>query len=544
MARPASKRHITNSLGTGRQAMRFHQLRNTTKTVRWVRVLIVCIAAASLICRCETVPAELRHVVILHADQLRADCLACYGNPIVRTPHIDQLAAEGTLFTSAFSQHPQCVPSRSAMFTGRYPHVNGATSNYTAMSSSERTVAEILRDYGYHTAATGKLHIFPEKQELGFAKTVLSGGQRSGATSPDVLGEDYRKWCRENGFWETLKRAYAKRGQPSYLASFQAQPSSMPLRAYVDNWVGDQAVRLIEEQSQDQPLFLFVGFPNPHNPFEPPEPFASLYQPDQMILPPSFHEDLSNKPPIHFAYKRSGRTNDYTKLTSKALRQVIAYYYGSISLVDAQVGKIMDALRDRDLLDDTLVIFTADHGEFLGHHGMLLKGIDQYPMLYDDLIHVPLIVRTPGAAGGRRVQELVELIDVCPTALEWAGMTTPSEVQGHSLLPATLGQDVPKREYIFAESGAVKALRGRRWKMVHYPGQPYGELYDLRDDPLEMNNLYDSGTHTEPRARLTTALLNRLIYTEGPRHGESLRGPAYWRKQYRAPFPSPGKTQR
>ena len=506
-------------------------MRMCSRETLWLIALLMPAAALGI-----ASDSQLRHVVILHADQLRADCLACYGNAVVRTPHIDRLAEEGTLFRHAFAPHPQCVPSRSAMFTGRYPHVNGATSNYTAMSPSERTIAEYLRNVGYLTGAVGKLHIFAEKEIRGFSTTVLSGGQHSGATNPESLREDYKQWCKDNGFWLALKAAYAKRAQPSYQTNFQAQISSMPLDGYVDNWVGDQAVHLIRAHPADQPLFLFVGFPNPHNPFEPPEPFASMYDPEKMPLPASFGEDLSDKPPQHLAYKRSGRPNNYEELDAARLRRVIAYYYASISLVDAQVGKIMDALRRRGLLEQTLVMLVADHGEFLGHHGMLLKSIDAYPMLYDDLIHVPLIIRTPGAIGGRVIEELVELIDVCPTVLAWTGLRIPHEVQGKSLLRATLGEEAPAREFIFAQSGAVKALRGKRYKIVYYPRQAYGELYDLQNDPLEVENLYASAAHQQIRTEMIQALLDRLIYTEGPRHGESLRGPAYWRMQYQAPF--------
>ena len=478
-----------------------------------------------------------RNVVVLHADQLRADCLKCYGNPIVRTENIDRLASEGTRFSRAFTPHPQCVPSRSAMFTGRYPHVNGAISNYVAMSSNETTVPEYLRAEGYRTVAIGKLHIHSQKKELGFSDTILSTGQHSGATTPDCMGTDYKEWCKAHGYWDDLTKAYTSRAEPAYRQNYQAHVSSMPLEAYVDSWVGDRAVEVVRSHSRDKPLFLFVGFPNPHNPFEPPEPFASMYDPAEMPLPASFKEDLSGKPPQHLAYKQRGRRGyNYEKLDAQRLQRVIAYYYASISLVDAQVGKIMQALRERELLDNTLVLFVSDHGEFLGRHGMLLKSIDAYPMLYDDLIHVPLIIRMPGGNPGTVVEELVELIDVCPTLLEWAGLKTPPEIQGENLLPACSGGSAPSREYVFAQSGAVKALRSERYKLVYYPGQPYGELYDLRNDPHEIENLYGSAEHEKIRAGMLQALLDRLIHTEAPRHGESMRGPAYWRKHYAAPF--------
>ena len=316
-----------------------------------------------------------KHVVFLLADQLRADCLGCYGNTIVRSPHIDALARRGTRFASAFAQHPQCVPSRSAMLTGRYPHANGATSNYTAMSPDERTFPEDLRSAGYRSIATGKLHTFEDKARAAFTETMLSGGQRSGATSAEVLGDGYVNWMKEHGHWPALKQAYRQRAEPAYKENFQAHVSPLDPQIYVDGWVGNRSVEYIEQQPAEEPLFLFVGFPNPHNPFEPPEPHASMYDPAEMPIPASFREDLTSKPPKQLAYKRRGRRGyNYERLTEKQLRRVIAYYYASITLVDDQVGKIVQALEDRGILDDTLIVFSSDHGEFLGHHGLLQKG--------------------------------------------------------------------------------------------------------------------------------------------------------------------------
>jgi arylsulfatase A-like enzyme len=478
-----------------------------------------------------------KNVVLILADQLRADCLGCYGNRLVRTPHIDRLAREGTRCAQAFAQHPQCVPSRSAMLTGRYPHANGAISNYTAMSPAERTLPEYLRARQYRTMAVGKLHLFEDKQKAGFTDTMLSEGQHSGATDPEVLHPDYKKWIREHGHWEALKKSYAAHGDPEYRRNFQARVNDMPVEAYIDSWAGDRAVDYIRSQPQGRPFFLFAGFPNPHNPFEPPEPYASMYEPEQMPIPECFHSDLSAKPPQHLAYKRSGRPGyAYENLDAEKLRRVIAYYYGSISLVDAQVGKILAVLEERRLLDDTLIILTSDHGEFLGHHGMLLKSIDEYPMLYDVLIHVPLIFRGPSVSRGGVIEDLVELIDICPTVLDWAGLSVAPEIQGASLMTALRGGNAPPRDFVFSESGAVKTLRGKRHKVVYYPGQTYGELYDLVVDPQEAHNLYHLAEFREIRQNMVQLLLDRLISTEAPRHGQSLRGPAYWRSQYRAPF--------
>ena len=191
------------------------------------------------------------------------------------------------------------------------------------------------------------------------------------------------------------------------------------------------------------------------------------------------------------------------------------------------------------MLDDTVIAFCSDHGELLGAFGMLTKSIDEYPMLYDVGLRVPLIVRLPGSGGGRVVHTPVELMDLCPTLLESAGLAVAPEIQGRSLKPAIDGGDPRERAYVFAESGAVKMIRNQRHKLVHYPGQPYGELYDIAADPEEITNLYDSPDRLGTRERMTRDLLDRLIHTEAARHGESLRGAAYWRYLPRAPRLNP-----
>lgn len=478
------------------------------------------------------------NVVLMMADQMRADCAGCYGNSLIRTPHLDRLAAEGTRFDAAFAQHPQCVPSRAAILTGRYVHENGALSNHVAMDECEVTLGEIYRAAGYRSIGVGKLHVFDQKERAGFTDTMLCGGQNSDATSADVLREDYKRWAKENGYWDTLQRAYAAHAEPAYRESFQAVVSPLPAEAYIDSWVGDRAVDFIRAQDPDEPFFMFVGFPNPHNPFEPPEPYASMYDPADMPIPATFQCDLSAKPPHQLAYKREGRKNigvNYEGLGVEHLRKVIAYYYASITLVDDQVGKIMAALEARGMLDNTVVAFVSDHGEFLGDYGLLLKPTDRYPMLYDISLRVPLICRMPGGSRGRVISEPVELIDLPPTLLEASGLQMPPEVQGQSLLAALTGGQVIKREFIFAEIGAVKMLRGERYKLVYYPGRPYGELYDLASDPRELHNLHGDPAYAGVRTALTQALLDRMILMEGPRHGESRRGPAYWRTLYNLP---------
>ena len=475
------------------------------------------------------------NIIFILADQLRADCVGCYGNDIIRTPHIDALAASGSRFSQTFAQHPQCAPSRAVLMTGRYPHENGSISNHTAMASNEQTIGETFRAAGYRSIGLGKLHLFDEKEHSSFDETQLTGGQQSDATSPDVLHEDYKSWLKKNGHWPAAQAAYAIHETDEYWQAFQANTNPIPAEAFFDSWVGDRAVEAIERQTAEQPFFMFVGLPNPHTPFDCPEPYASMYDPADMPVPETFGASLKGKPPQHAAFRRGGRQVNYEQLDEPRLQQAMAYYYGAVTLVDDQVGKIVAAVQRHGLQSNTVIAFCSDHGELLGHLGMLTKSIDKYPMLYDVGLHVPLIVSKPGEAPNLH-DDLVELLDLCPTLLECANLPVAPEIQGYSLAPALTGGKPHHRDHVFSESGGVKMLRGQRWKLVHYPGQPYGELYDLQTDPGEVDNLYDVPAHRDRREEMTRILLDRLIHTEAARHGESLRGPAFWRTQRALPF--------
>jgi arylsulfatase len=476
------------------------------------------------------------NVVVIMADQLRADCVGCYGNPVIRTPHIDALAASGVRFAQTFAQHPQCAPSRAALMTGRYPHANGAISNHTGMAENEVTLGEFFQAAGYRSIGVGKLHLFDQKEKTSFTDTMQSGGQNSDAIAPDCLHEDYKRWLKAHGYWEDAIKAYAIHDTKTYWDDFQANVNPIPAEAFIDTWVGDRAVDFISNQPAEDPFFMFVGLPNPHTPFDCPEPYASMYHPDEMPVPATFGLDLANKPPIHAGFKQGGRPVNYEHLDEPRLRQAMAYYYGAVTLVDDQVGKIMAALDTQGLLDNTVVAFCSDHGELLGHFGMLTKSIDEYPMLYDVGLHIPMIIRAPGGRPGKIVTDPIELIDLCPTLLSCAELEVAPEIQGHNLHAALTNGAPPPRKYIFAESGAVKMLRGDPYKLVYYPEQSYGELYDLVADPHERHNLYHEPQHQATRDRMIRDLLDRLIHTEAPRHAASKRGAAYWRYLYHRPF--------
>jgi len=328
---------------------------------------------------------------------------------------------------------------------------------------------------------------------------------------------------KENGYWESAVEAYAIHETDEYWDNFQANVNPIPAEAFIDSWVGDRAVDAIQSSSSDQPFFLFVGLPNPHMPFDCPEPYASMYDPANMPIPETFGISFDDKPPIQAAFKRGGRRVNYEKMDEAKLRQAMAYYYGAVTLVDDQVGKIVAEVRNQGIEDQTVIAFCSDNGELLGHYGMLTKSIDEYPILYDVGLRVPMAIGGAGISPSV-VGEPVELIDLCPTLLAAAGLEVAPEIQGLDLSDTFNGRRPDFRPYVFAESGAVKMIRSERYKLVHYPGQAYGELYDVAEDPDETKNMYGDPSFADPKGEMTAALLDRLIHVEGARHGESKGG--------------------
>jgi arylsulfatase len=433
-------------------------------------------------------PPPRLNVLLITNDQFRGDCLGAMGNRVIRTPNLDRLASEGTLFEQYFVQCPQCVPSRSAMHTGRYPHVNRTPSNLYRLPDTEQTLATILGRHGYNTAVVG---------ELPFAPTNFMGGFQQAVA----------------GFTEyqasLLTAGYALKGvahAASLKKDFQAVPAPWPDDVDESAFFARKAIEFLRDPGE-KPFFLHVNYRRPHHPFDPPAPFDTMYSGAK--FPPSQKRagEMKNKPPGQQRAIENSVGFDLRTLTDRDLDRVKSFYYGMISENDKYIGKILDHLRESHLADRTLVIFNSDHGEMLGDHGLLYKG----GYFYDEVVHVPLILRLPGkVAAGKRVQALTEEIDLLPTVLELLGLETPAGVQGQSLLTAK-----PRRA-VHAEFSNIKMLRTQDWKLVHYLHAPYGELYNLREDPHELFNLYDDAGAAKARHEMEAALADWLIDSQDP----------------------------
>ena len=474
------------------------------------------------------------NIILFMADQLRFDALGCYGNTQIHTPNIDRIALNGSTFDNHFVQNPVCSPSRCTVLTGRYPKNHGTRDNGIPLRDEEITLPEVLRDSGYLTAAIGKMHIttqfLPKEDEQEDWPEDHYGFDIIHTTCDTKTGE-YLNWLMEKSPADYAEvKLQGERKMKEDRASAADKDTSGPPQVYKSAinpeyhqsaWIADRAIELIEQSTGDQPFFAFCSFVDPHHPFDPPEPYASMYDPDELEAPIWREGELDDKPP-HFRKARTGHgfsneKYDYEKLTGHDWGCVKAAYYGMVSLVDHNIGRVLDAVERKGIENDTLILFTNDHGELLGDHGLLFKG----PFHYDSIIKAPMIIKWPGVVPkGSRYSQVTEHTDILPTILEYAGVRPPYGVQGSSMAPILRGDKGAGREYAMTEFNcydwglSVKTLTGRDYKLTYYAGQDYGELYDRNADPEEIYNLWDHEEYQDIKEYLIKKLTDRIIETE------------------------------
>jgi arylsulfatase A-like enzyme len=435
------------------------------------------------------------NLLMLTTDQHRADCVGCYGNSVIHTPALDRLAREGVRFSGHYVQAPQCVPSRGSLHTGRYPHVHRAVTNRFRLPGRERTLAAVLNERGYLTASIGEKPFAPNNSTGGFRR--IYGGPEHDALLRKAgwPGEKLRDYS------EGLKRP------------FQAYPAPWGEELDESSVFASLAVDFLR-QNRAQPFFLHVNFRRPHHPFDPPRPYDRMYE--GVAFPPSHRREneMAKKPPEQRRALESSVGFDLRTMTAEDLRRVTSYYYGSITLTDKCVGRVLDEVDTLGLAGNTLLVFNSDHGEMLGDHGLLFKG----SYMYDELLRTPLIMRLPGRLpAGRVLDTMVQEIDQMPTLLQLLGAPVPEGVQGRSLLPLIEQRSgLQWNETVFAEFPNIKAVHTRDWKLVYYPGKPYGELHDLRKDPHELENLWDEPSRGGARQEMMARLADWLISSQDP----------------------------
>ncbi|MFW5814163.1 MAG: sulfatase [Spirochaetota bacterium] len=441
------------------------------------------------------------NILWICSDQQRFDTLGVTGNELIRTPNLDRLASEGTVFNRAYSQAPICTPSRASFLTGMYAStVHACTNGNERWAEAAPLLPAMLRDgAGYDCGLSGKLHLAGAQGRV--EPRPADDGYRFFRWSHHPIddwdeGHDYADWIRSQGM--DPARIYEENG-------------FYPAEIHQTTWCTDEAIRFIDEE-RDGPWLMSINYFDPHPAFDPPASHRSRYDPAAMPGPHYRESDLAAQALLEGVDFQSP-PRDPDEFDAKTLQ---AAYYAMIELIDENVGRLLDHLERTGARENTIIVYTSDHGESLGDHGLLLKGC----RFYEGLVRVPLIVAGPGFAAGQRSDALVELTDIAPTLLEVAGMEPPERFVGRSLAPMLRGEatldrhrDHVRSEYYHTLSRKAPGrdefngsyatmIRDDRYKLVVYHGHPVGELFDLEADPWEHENLWDDPAHAEVRFRL------------------------------------------
>ncbi|MBM3333070.1 arylsulfatase [Candidatus Sumerlaeota bacterium] len=445
------------------------------------------------------------NILLLMSDQHRGDCIGADGNAVIHTPNLDQIAREGALFRRAYSCTPTCTPARAALLTGLGPWRNGLLGYGRVGEKYPIEMPQALRDAGYWTMGIGKMHWHPQRNGHGFHEVLLDESSR--AESPEFRS-DYRSWfyCQA----PNLNPDATGIGWNDYLA----KPYALPEKLHPTNWMGETAARFIETYNRPEPFFLKVSFARPHSPYDPPERFWRKYQ----------DADLPKAAVGKWAAKYAERSSDrfdiwHGDLGPQQVRTSRQGYYGSVTFVDEQIGRILEALDKRGRLDETLIIYTADHGDMTGDHNLWRKS---YP--YEPSARIPMIMRWPtGLVAAERGQVCwapVELRDILPTFLAAASAPGGETLDGGDLLELARGNLSSWRKYIDLEHDICygpenhwSALTGGRTKYIFNCWSGEEQLFDLEHDPHELNDLAGDASHQgqlrEWRERLVAHLAPR-----------------------------------
>lgn len=461
-------------------------------------------------------PTERPNIILIITDQQRYDTINALGFPYVDTPHLDRLVREGTAFTQSHVTAASCAPSRASLFSGYYPHTMGVLKNADLWRHSW---VEDLAAAGYHCVNIGKMHTFPYETPLGFHERFV-------VENKDRYLEGrwfFDRWdmaLQAQGLVKQQRELYRQR--PDYRERLGAFTWDLPEKTHSDVFVGETAAWWVEHKPHVEPLFLQVGFPGPHPPYDPTPRYLERYLDRDLPLPEVTPEELDAQPPAQKELREHNTRIDHDSIawthhpTREQLHRLRAHYMANVTMIDDQIGQLMAALERQGYLENAVVIFTSDHGDCLGDHGHIQKWT-----MYDVIARTPLIVWAPGRfEGGRHLDGLCQQMDIAPVIMELAGIETPAHWEAESLMPALRGEAWEGREYVFCEHPRDPILTGtewmtmvrdRQWKLVHYVDSTEGELYDLASDPGEHHNLWHDPGCAARKEGLLGALRDWLI---------------------------------
>jgi arylsulfatase len=466
-------------------------------------------------------PDERPNIILILTDQERYDTIGALGYPWMKTPNLDRLVNEGVAFTKCYCTAPSCVPSRASFFNLQYPHDMGVYDNSFEWRTSW---VEWLRDSGYFTVNIGKMHTVPNDAECGFDKRfVVENKDRPHCDS--FFYDEWDKFLRSSGQRKPSRWHYREE-HPEYNSRLGAFTWPLEDQYHPDVFVGTMARWFLEEEEEDKPLFLQVGFPGPHPPYDPPERYLRMYDDVDIPVPEIDDEDLALQHVQHNAYRREMIDGNHDAVkwnerpTKEQLLRLRRHYAANMTLIDDEIGKILDLLEKKGRLENSIVVFTSDHGDCLGDHNHIQKWT-----MYEEIVRVPTVAWSPGnLPAGKKVDGLVQQFDIAQMLLDMAGVETPEF--NHAISPMPMITDnAPGRDAVFAEHSVTPhmreisietMIRTENWKLVHCLDRKFGELYDLENDPREVRNAWDNPEYADMKHELLDMIRDWRIRLPDP----------------------------
>lgn len=489
------------------------------------------------------------NIIFVMADQLAASAMGCYGCKVNATPNIDKLAEEGAMFKRNYSVNPVCGAARASIFTGREASRTGVYYNNIDMSPELIHFTNFLKDDGYKTGGFGKFHFTDMQKPLpedmsafGFDKSVISDDTKYGKWLEWIKQdhpEYYEKalaltWPRNFDTpedRENYKSAFEKEMNGRINSPYDAitYVSPLPTELHQTTYITDQSIDFIEQSSKsDDPFMCYISYVDPHDPYDPPEPYASMFSPDDiprpvdaewLDCPPPGYSEIINDPREFKFQNNIVPLRDYSMQDWQKMR---AHFFGSVKFIDDQLGRIIAFLKQKGIENNTVIIFTTDHGEMIGDHKLVTKGIKHY----DSGIRTPLIIHAPfiNGSSGLSVKSLTCNLDIYPTICEFAGIDISKFcLDGYSLLPFFTDSNYNPHKNILIQYEESNENRCARtiisedyYRLSIFPGQNYGEMFDLKNDPDEQDNLYKNPVWKDKKMELMEKMIfeiNKFIHS-------------------------------
>jgi arylsulfatase A-like enzyme len=492
-------------------------------------------AAATAGQGCGAGPAGgMPNILLITSDQQRKDSLRAYTDRAVTSPNLDMLATDGVIFDRCYTPHATCTPARASILTGQYASRHGAYTIGTTTPEDCLKMTDLLAAQGYATCGIGKMHFQPVSTEgkfespprifdeefwrsfdgpyYGFQWTRMMNRH----TSEDLACRmRYAIWLKDHGLTEVDLQKYFHR---------QTGRWELPRDLHPSVFVAEHTIEAIDNcANREQPFFIWASFQDPHSPHVVPAPYDTMHDPNDIELLEHREGEFADKPLFYQQlYDRGGRQLPFSdrfgvpscssvkNMSVEACKNFSAVHHGMVTLLDEEVGRIVQALKERGLYDNTLIIFTTDHGDYLGNHGFRGKGFPAYEEVYN----LPCIVKNPDQVNrGIRTQALLGTVDIAPTVLAAAGIGIPEVMQGVNQWGVLTGKQSHIRDSFMIEDRAVqtgfyqKMLVTDRFKLVAYMGETCGELYDLQQDPNQFVNLWEKSQHADRKQELLARLL-------------------------------------